>query len=189
MQNLRLPDVIHLPEIKKQEPDPIQTDLKKEPGEITDDQTAEILPSESKIQLEQSKVEQKQHEEHPIPVFSEWAQQRMEEAEKKLEENQNTSQMKQNRNVSGNKLPVIKLRAKNYASPDCGAKILASNHEAQSVGSVLTAHKDEYLLSPCTGKIWYVLFKFVLFQFCKFVLLILGLSWNFVSQFNASVLN
>ena len=155
MQYFRLPDVIHLPEIKKQ--DQVQIDLKAESDEITDEQSsADILPYENKILLEQTKGDQEQHKEHQIPVFSEWAQQRMEEAEKKLEENQNSSQMKQSRNVSGNKLPVIKLRAKNYASPDCGAKILASNHEAQSVGSVLTAHKDEYLLSPCTGKIWYV---------------------------------
>lgn len=145
--------MIHLPEIKRSEPGPVRA----ESGELTEEQPTEIFHFENKNQLEQTKLGQEpQHEEHPIPVFSEWAQQRMEEAEKKLEENQNSSQMKQNRNISGNKLPVIKLRAKNYASPDCGAKILASNHEAQSVGSVLTAHKDEYLLSPCTGKIWSV---------------------------------
>ncbi|KAJ6650073.1 SUN domain-containing ossification factor [Pseudolycoriella hygida] len=95
-------------------------------------------------------------EENQIPVFSEWAQKQLEEAEKKLEkESVNTSTMNKN-STKGHKTPVVKLRAKNYASPDCGAKIIAANSEASSTGSVLTATKDEYLLSPCTSRIWFV---------------------------------
>ncbi|XP_037031118.1 uncharacterized protein LOC119070751 isoform X2 [Bradysia coprophila] len=94
--------------------------------------------------------------EEEIPVFSEWAQKHLEEAEKKLEkEAVNTSTMKKN-STQGHKTPVVKLRAKNYASPDCGAKIIAANSEASSTGSVLTTTKDEYLLSPCTSRIWFV---------------------------------
>lgn len=95
-------------------------------------------------------------EENPMPVFSEWAQKQMAEAEKKQGENVNASAMKRNSKPPGNKMPPLKLRAKNYAAPDCGAKIIASNAEAQSTGSVLTSHKDEYLLNPCTSKIWFV---------------------------------
>ncbi|XP_058819918.1 SUN domain-containing ossification factor isoform X2 [Topomyia yanbarensis] len=95
-------------------------------------------------------------EENPMPVFSEWAQKQMADAEKKLGENVNASAMKRNMKPSGSKMPPLKLRAKNYAAPDCGAKIIASNAEAQSTGSVLTSHKDEYLLNPCTSKIWFV---------------------------------
>ncbi|XP_055632762.1 uncharacterized protein LOC129773200 [Toxorhynchites rutilus septentrionalis] len=95
-------------------------------------------------------------EENPMPVFSEWAQKQMAEAEKKHGENVNASAMKRNSKPAGGKMPPLKLRAKNYASPDCGAKIIASNPEAQSTGSVLTSHKDEYLLNPCTSKIWFV---------------------------------
>ncbi|XP_062548549.1 uncharacterized protein LOC134213482 isoform X2 [Armigeres subalbatus] len=95
-------------------------------------------------------------EENQMPVFSEWAQKQMAEAEKKQGENVNASAMKRNSKPSGNKMPPLKLRAKNYAAPDCGAKIIASNPEAQSTGSVLTSHKDEYLLNPCTSKIWFV---------------------------------
>lgn len=95
-------------------------------------------------------------EENQIPVFSEWAQKHLEEAEKKLEkESVNTSTMKKN-STQGHKTLVVKLRAKNYASPDCGAKIIAANSEATSTGSVLTTTKDEYLLSPCTSRIWFV---------------------------------
>lgn len=95
-------------------------------------------------------------EENPIPVFSEWAQKQMEEAEKKLEKQVvNSSAMKKN-TIAGNKPQLLKLRAKNYASPDCGAKIIASNSEAQNTGAVLTSSKDEYMLSPCTNRIWFV---------------------------------
>ncbi|XP_037903780.1 SUN domain-containing ossification factor isoform X3 [Hermetia illucens] len=95
-------------------------------------------------------------EENPMPVFSEWAQKRMEEAEKKLEkEVVNSSAMKKN-TVTGNKQQPLKLRTKNYASPDCGAKIIASNADAQNTGALLTSTKDEYMLSPCTNRIWFV---------------------------------
>lgn len=95
-------------------------------------------------------------DENQIPVFSEWAQKRMEEAEKKMEQDTaNTSTQKRN-TTSGSKTPVLKLRVKNYASPDCGAKIIAANSESTSTGSVLTSTKDEYLLSPCTSRIWFV---------------------------------
>uniref|UniRef100_A0A182Q3R2 SUN domain-containing protein n=1 Tax=Anopheles farauti TaxID=69004 RepID=A0A182Q3R2_9DIPT len=97
-------------------------------------------------------------EENPMPVFSEWAQKQMAEAEKKLGEVVNASAMKKGTKPAGSKAGsgTMKLRAKNYAAPECGAKIIASNPEAQSTGSVLTAPKDEYLLNPCTSKIWFV---------------------------------
>ncbi|XP_053672349.1 SUN domain-containing ossification factor [Anopheles nili] len=97
-------------------------------------------------------------EENPMPVFSEWAQKQMAEAEKKLGEVVNASAMKKGTKPTGGKANggVMKPREKNYAAPECGAKIIASNPEAQSTGSVLTAPKDEYLLNPCTSKIWFV---------------------------------
>uniref|UniRef100_A0A7G3AFL3 Putative conserved plasma membrane protein n=1 Tax=Lutzomyia longipalpis TaxID=7200 RepID=A0A7G3AFL3_LUTLO len=95
-------------------------------------------------------------EENIIPVFSEWTQKQMEEAEKKLEkEATNSSATKKNATDQSSALKV-KVRAKNYASPDCGAKIIIANPEAESSSSVLSASKDEYLLSPCTSKIWFV---------------------------------
>ncbi|CAD1471302.1 unnamed protein product, partial [Heterotrigona itama] len=50
----------------------------------------------------------------------------------------------------------MKVRSKNYASPDCGAKIVAANPEARSVGSVLVSTRDEYMLNTCTSRIWFV---------------------------------
>ncbi|XP_037928287.1 SUN domain-containing ossification factor isoform X3 [Teleopsis dalmanni] len=89
-------------------------------------------------------------EEVPIPVFSEWAQ-------KKIEQEVNiTTDQKKNKTKSSKKLPQLKLRSKNYASPDCGAKILAANIEASHTGAVLSSSKDEYMLSPCGSRIWFV---------------------------------
>ncbi|KAG7203927.1 hypothetical protein KM043_016946 [Ampulex compressa] len=88
-----------------------------------------------------------------IPSFSEWAQKRLEEAEKK----------KTHPNVSvqtpggpGRGVGGMKIRSKNYASPDCGAKIVAVNPEARSARSVLVTTRDEYMLNTCTSRIWFV---------------------------------
>lgn len=96
-------------------------------------------------------------DENQIPVFSEWAQKRLEEAEKQVEQEVvNSSMMKKNASLL-QKAPVLKLKgAKNYASPDCGAKIIAANSESSSTHYVLTSTKDEYLLSPCKSRIWFV---------------------------------
>lgn len=96
-------------------------------------------------------------EENQIPVFSEWAQKRLEEAEKEVEQEAvNTSTMKKNA-PAASKQPVLKLKnLKNYASPDCGAKIIAANSESSGTGYVLTSTRDEYLLSPCKSRIWFV---------------------------------
>uniref|UniRef100_A0A182P662 SUN domain-containing protein n=1 Tax=Anopheles epiroticus TaxID=199890 RepID=A0A182P662_9DIPT len=118
-------------------------------GTVADAATTAMPPKQLEVNLT---------EENPMPVFSEWAQKQMAEAEKKLGEVVNASAMKKGTKPAGSKAGggSMKLRAKNYAAPECGAKIIASNPEAQSTGSVLTAPKDEYLLNPCTSKIWFV---------------------------------
>lgn len=92
-----------------------------------------------------------------IPVFSEWAQKRLEEVEKEVEQEiVNTSTMKKNMPPT-NKQPVLKLKnSKNYASPDCGAKIIAANAESDGTGHILTSTRDQYMLSTCISKIWFV---------------------------------
>lgn len=101
-------------------------------------------------------LEVNKSQEEMIPVFSEWTQQQMQEAEKKqVELTNSTEPNKEIKNETLAKHQIVKMRQKNYASPDCGAKVLASNPEAQSTSSVLT-DKDEYLLSPCTDRIWFV---------------------------------
>ncbi|KAK6616898.1 hypothetical protein RUM43_014868 [Polyplax serrata] len=87
-----------------------------------------------------------QHED--IPSFSEWTQKQLAEAEKKRnDENGTAEKFTKSRG---------KFRNKNYASPDCGAKIVASNPESLSSSSVLSSLKDEYMLNYCTNRIWFI---------------------------------
>ncbi|XP_063922817.1 SUN domain-containing ossification factor-like isoform X1 [Zophobas morio] len=82
-----------------------------------------------------------------IPSFSEWAQKQLEEAEKNK-----TNASTQHPNANGKQ----KLRWKNYASLDCGAKVVASNPEAVSPSAILSPSRDEYKLNTCTSRIWFV---------------------------------
>lgn len=51
----------------------------------------------------------------------------------------------------------LKVRhSKNYASPDCGAKVVGANPEAVSASSVLSPSRDEYLLNTCNARIWFI---------------------------------
>lgn len=51
--------------------------------------------------------------------------------------------------------PNARLRLKNYASPDCGAKVVAANPEATHAHAILY-NSEEYKLNPCTSRIWFV---------------------------------
>ncbi|KAL6262445.1 hypothetical protein P5V15_007531 [Pogonomyrmex californicus] len=88
-----------------------------------------------------------------IPSFSEWAQKRLEEAEKK-KTHPNASV--QTPGGPGRGMSGMKIRNKNYASPDCGAKIVAANPEASSAKNVLVSTRDEYMLNACTSRVWFV---------------------------------
>ncbi|EDW29248.1 GL19600 [Drosophila persimilis] len=105
----------------------------------------------------------KANEEVPMPVFSEWAQKQMEaeasrEQAMELEQQvaNNSAQRRNNTGSASGKPSTLKLRSKNYASPDCGAKIIASNGDATNTGAVLTHSSDEYMLSTCGSRIWFV---------------------------------
>lgn len=148
-------NVIILPEIPPTKPEPMPTPNDSNNTNTDGDQikltTVPIVQPVPTLDIKPAT------DENQIPVFSEWAQKRLEEAEKQVEQEVvNSSTMKKNASVL-NKAPVLKLKgAKNYASPDCGAKIIAANSESSSTGYVLSSTKDEYLLSPCKSRIWFV---------------------------------
>ena len=52
--------------------------------------------------------------------------------------------------------PAKQQRKVNVASKECGAKILASNPEAENSKGILTANKDDYMINPCKAKKWWV---------------------------------
>ncbi|XP_033608722.1 SUN domain-containing ossification factor isoform X2 [Cryptotermes secundus] len=87
-----------------------------------------------------------------IPSFSEWAQKQLAEAEKKKIQNSTTPPAGSQSRASGN----LKVRSKNYASPDCGAKIVGTNPEAMYAGSIISPSRDEYVLNACTNRFWFV---------------------------------
>ncbi len=107
-----------------------------------------------------------------IPSFSEWTQKVLAEEEKSgMSHNEvwlspiilSIPFCRSGANGSASVTPPAKvsasakLRQKNYASPDCGAKILAANSEAEHTGAILDPSRDEYFLSICSAKIWFVI--------------------------------
>uniref|UniRef100_A0A6Q2Z7L8 SUN domain-containing ossification factor n=1 Tax=Esox lucius TaxID=8010 RepID=A0A6Q2Z7L8_ESOLU len=86
-----------------------------------------------------------------IPTFDEWKKQVMEvEKEKTLSLHTSTSGSQ----------PVKKVQKNfknNYASVECGAKILSANTEAKSTSAILMENMDLYMLNPCSNKIWFVI--------------------------------
>ncbi|CAG9832488.1 unnamed protein product [Diabrotica balteata] len=115
-------------------------------------ETEEKKVEETVVQSEESEKNATEGKTEDIPSFSEWAQKRLEEVEKNEQIN---SSMKGNQ-VPNGKTQNAKLRWKNYASLDCGAKVVAANPEAISPGAILSPSSDEYKLNPCTSRIWFV---------------------------------
>ncbi|XP_016373730.1 SUN domain-containing ossification factor-like isoform X2 [Sinocyclocheilus rhinocerous] len=87
-----------------------------------------------------------------IPTFDEWKKKVMEVEEKKSQSLHTSS--------NGNPHPVKKVQKNfknNYASVECGAKILSANNEAKSTSAILMENMDLYMLNPCSTKIWFVI--------------------------------
>ncbi|NXY48020.1 SUCO factor, partial [Ceuthmochares aereus] len=86
-----------------------------------------------------------------IPTFDEWKKKVMEVEKEKSQSmhpsaagaQHSTKKVQKNRN--------------NYASVECGAKILAANPEAKSTSAILMENMDLYMLNPCSAKIWFVI--------------------------------
>lgn len=86
-----------------------------------------------------------------MPTFVEWKQKMLAEHEKGGE------QPPEVRSTPPKKKPTGSKSRRNYASYECGAKVLATNAEADGAGRVLNEQMDEYMLNPCKAKIWFVI--------------------------------
>uniref|UniRef100_A0A8C2XR36 SUN domain-containing ossification factor n=1 Tax=Cyclopterus lumpus TaxID=8103 RepID=A0A8C2XR36_CYCLU len=85
-----------------------------------------------------------------IPTFDEWKKQVME-----VEKSQSL-----HTSTGGSPHPVKKVQMNfknNYASVECGAKILSANNGATSTSAILMENMDIYMLNPCSNKIWFVI--------------------------------
>ncbi|RVE73955.1 hypothetical protein OJAV_G00036160 [Oryzias javanicus] len=88
-----------------------------------------------------------------IPTFDEWKKQVIMKVEKEKSQTLHTS-------TSSSSHPVKKSQKNfknNYASVECGAKILSANSEAKSTSAILMENMDLYMLNPCSNKIWFVI--------------------------------
>uniref|UniRef100_A0A4W5KWD8 SUN domain-containing protein n=1 Tax=Hucho hucho TaxID=62062 RepID=A0A4W5KWD8_9TELE len=86
-----------------------------------------------------------------IPTFDEWKKKIMEvEKEKTLATHIST-------NGGSHAVKKAQKNFNNYASVECGAKILGSNPEAKSTSAILMESMDHYMLNPCSNKIWFII--------------------------------
>ncbi|KAG8436680.1 hypothetical protein GDO86_007679 [Hymenochirus boettgeri] len=85
-----------------------------------------------------------------IPTFDEWKKQVMEVEKEK-------SQSMHSSSNGGQHTVKVQKNRNNYASVECGAKILSANPEAKSTSAILIENMDLYMLNPCSTKIWFVI--------------------------------
>lgn len=83
-----------------------------------------------------------------IPTFDEWT--------KLMMENEKSESTHRSNGDQGGK-KVLQQIFSNYASVECGAKILSSNPEAKSTSAILMDNMDMYMLNPCNNKIWFII--------------------------------
>ncbi|KAK2901509.1 hypothetical protein Q8A67_009624 [Cirrhinus molitorella] len=85
-----------------------------------------------------------------IPTFEEWTKIMMEVENEKSQ----ITHVSNGLHAAGKKLQQTFT---NYASVECGAKILSSNPEAKSTSAILMENMDMYMLNPCNNKIWFII--------------------------------
>jgi len=111
-------------------------------------------------------VEEEPPSEDVIAPFSQWAEKKLEEqaalkdATKKDVEpdidiiGQTVTKPATKSHVS--KTNGVHKMNKNFASPDCSAKIVGANPGSQGSGNVISTSRDEYFLNKCSDKAWFV---------------------------------
>nr|XP_018667956.1 SUN domain-containing ossification factor-like isoform X2 [Ciona intestinalis] len=120
-------------------------------NEVENTDKQEVIVNSNKTTT--ANAEEKQNEENvklevdSIQSFEEWKKKQIQDREEAAVKV--TSQS-----------PPRAIRTKktqvNYASQDCGAKILTQNPEAKHVSAILDENKDMYMLNPCSANIWFV---------------------------------
>lgn len=132
------------------------------PHSVVPDSVEAVLKSEEIINLPHSIPKISESEKHAaeesinhqphydgMPSFDEWKKMM-------LAEQQKGGQKMPSPSPPGKKISSQKRR-RNYSSFECGAKIVASNAEAEGTSRILNELVDEYMLNPCKAKIWFVI--------------------------------
>ncbi|XP_061588905.1 SUN domain-containing ossification factor-like isoform X2 [Cololabis saira] len=84
-----------------------------------------------------------------IPTFDEWKA-------KEVEKHKTLSTHTYN-NGGSHRVKKVQKNFNNYASVECGAKILGANPDAKSTSAILKENMDLYMLNPCSNKIWFII--------------------------------
>ena len=96
--------------------------------------SSEESPSSSDKSTESSTTgESINKSEDSIPSFSEWTQLQLSQRKESI--------------INNIKNKTSLQEGKNFASPDCGAKVINSNPEAQNPSGVISSSHDEYMLN------------------------------------------
>ncbi|XP_031710976.1 SUN domain-containing ossification factor isoform X1 [Anarrhichthys ocellatus] len=86
-----------------------------------------------------------------IPTFDEWTRNMMKV------ENEKTQSTHTSNNGAPPTVKKVQKNFNNYASVECGAKLLGANPEAKSTSAILKENMDLYMLNPCSNKIWFII--------------------------------
>ncbi|XP_022708911.1 SUN domain-containing ossification factor-like isoform X3 [Varroa jacobsoni] len=84
-----------------------------------------------------------------MPSFDEWKKIRLEQEQ--LQEIPSQTKIKEPEQREIIKPIERKRGRRNYASVECGAKLLSANPGAESASKILLESKDEYMLNPCNS--------------------------------------
>ncbi|XP_032230151.2 SUN domain-containing ossification factor [Nematostella vectensis] len=120
-------------------------------GEVTGDSKEDDSLS---TELNQADDETKSSEED-MPSFDEFKRQLLKEEEQKTKQKQQ-DQLENTAPAKPRSRKAKQRKQNNYASIDCGAKIVQVNPEASNPFTILQENRDIYMLNPCSAKIWFI---------------------------------
>lgn len=166
-------DELPLKKVKERETDEIKEHLSDSKQQLTDEITNGLNGNNKNLKHKttDTKKDDKKHKDKlddrpdsrseestkadDLPSFDEWKK-------KVVEEEPNNQQSaatinSSNKKMFQNSIKGNKLRIRNYASGECGAKVINSNKEAQGNYKILSESQDEYMLNPCNSKIWFII--------------------------------
>ena len=120
------------------------------------DKDVDSITAELK-QAEEEEEETKSASEE-MPSFDEFKRQHLQEEEKQKNILKQQQEVKAGTETINKPKPrkIKQRKQNNYASIDCGAKILKANPEASNIFSILQDNRDLYMLNPCSAKIWLI---------------------------------
>lgn len=81
-----------------------------------------------------------------FPSYTEWTKKVLAEEKNKQDDHGKAS----------SNLPQKQKMRNNYASGECGAKIVLANPEAENTKFILNGNPDEYMINPCQAKKWFI---------------------------------